>query len=193
MFSEDIKQLNSEHTGDFCVSSLHDFEVRALDESSEKDVINLIRKNLSSFKGQDIENGLDENALLIDTILKNYKKYGSCFYIVKDTLTNEVIAGAGLCSFASLPLEESIGEIRGLVLDEQYKGQGVGTVLMKLCLEKAKKFGYKQVYLQTTSQMEYAQNLFKRFGFKPIVDSSSQNDSINKLKIPHYFVLENLQ
>lgn len=55
---------------------------------------------------------------------------------------------------------KKIGEIRSLVVDDRYRKQGVGRLLLKACVDKAKKAKLREV-LSITDKV----NFFKQCGF----------------------------
>ncbi len=56
---------------------------------------------------------------------------------------------------------EDLAEIRSLVVSEEYQKLGIGTELVKACLEEAKNLKISKVFVLTTS-LEF----FKKLGFK---------------------------
>jgi len=67
----------------------------------------------------------------------------------------------GVCALHIL--WEDLAEIRSLVVKKEAQKQGVGTLLIKKCLNEAKQFGIKRVFVLT-----YIPDFFKKFGFKEI-------------------------
>jgi putative acetyltransferase len=59
-----------------------------------------------------------------------------------------------------------------MFLRKEFRSKGYGKLLLELCIEKARKFNYSAVYLETLSQMQAAINLYTQHGFsilkKPI-------------------------
>ena len=51
---------------------------------------------------------------------------------------------------------------------DAYKGKGISKMLMEACLQQAKVFGAKRVYLQSNSQLKTAIGLYEKYGFKHI-------------------------
>ena len=65
---------------------------------------------------------------------------------------------------------ENLAEIRSLAVDEKMQRKGVGTELVKICLEEAALFGIDRVFTLT-----YQPEFFKTLGF----------DYIDKKDLPH--------
>ena len=155
-------------------------------------VASLIRRNLEGF---------DEHDVLIATFrrLKNlhetYLREACQFLVAIDIVDpNRPIACAGLGPFHGLPLSEGVGEIRDLVVEESYRGRGIGKLLLDQSLHAAKTFGYRRLYLETSKSMLVAQRLFESRGFRPVTEKSRliSNTSLVPEEMPCYYLLESL-
>ncbi len=108
--------------------------------------------------------------------------------------TSEVVAAVRLQSLAGLPISEGMAEISDLVVDEGFRRKNIGKQILYSVIDFAKISGFKRLYLKTTPNMEVAQQLFKKFGFKPVTIQS--NDEVinydQNQSFPCYFVLEDL-
>lgn len=74
-----------------------------------------------------------------------------------------------IVGMASLYLLPKIGKINGLVedviVDESYRGQGLGEKLMRLLLAEAKRAGVQSVSLTSRSHRAAAHKLYEKLGF----------------------------
>ncbi len=158
------------------------------------EVVDLIRENLGVF--EDVGSVLAASYRRVDRMIQTYHHPGASYFVARDAASNEIIGGAGLGPLAGLPMEEGLGEIREMVLNEAYRGRGIGTQLLRCCLEIAKEYEYKRIYMETTPQMEKAQKLFKRFGFRPVTHAQGttpvQSEELDD-SLPCYFLLENVE
>ena len=102
------------------------------------------------------------------------------------------MGGVGIGPLQGLPPEEGVGEIRDMVLEEIYRGRGIGSRLLKRAIEEARKLGYGRLYLETTPQMHNARQLFLRFGFRPVTGGAKEKADLME-RLPCYFVLEVLK
>jgi amino-acid N-acetyltransferase len=88
---------------------------------------------------------------------------------------------AGTCALH--PCWEDLGEIRSLAVKEPYARQGIGTHLVKACLEEAASLGIKRVFALT-----YKPDFFLRFGFqttdKSKLPQKVWSDCIKCVKFP---------
>ncbi len=58
---------------------------------------------------------------------------------------------------------EDLAEIRSLCVAEQVRRRGIGTALVRACMEEARDFGIHQLFVLT-----YRTELFGRFGFREV-------------------------
>ncbi len=77
----------------------------------------------------------------------------------------EVIGGVGVAEFPGLP---ACAEIQKLYLDDSAKGKGYSKKLMTVAEEWAREASYKQLYLETHSNLTVAMKLYEKLGFQEI-------------------------
>ena len=65
---------------------------------------------------------------------------------------------------------EDLAEIKSLAVSEEYKGKGIGTMLVEACLKEAEELGVKRVFVLT-----YAHGFFSKLNF----------EELEKMKLPH--------
>ncbi len=58
---------------------------------------------------------------------------------------------------------EDLAEIKSLAIDEEFRGKGIGTEIIRACLKEAKDLGVKKVFALT-----YIKEFFFRYGFYEI-------------------------
>jgi amino-acid N-acetyltransferase len=58
---------------------------------------------------------------------------------------------------------EDLAEVRSMAVDEEWQNKGLGTVLLKACLEEARELGIKTIFCFT-----YRPAFFKRYNFMDI-------------------------
>ncbi len=155
-------------------------------------MIDLIRDTLERY--EEAGSVLASTNRRIANFRGTYDNEDSSYLAARDIDRNTIIGGAGVGPLAGLPKSEGMGEIRELVLQDAYRGRGLGTRLLHACLQKAKELGYRRIYLETTPQMENAQRLFRRFGFRPVRHQSSKKreDQDDGSSLPFYFLLEDI-
>ncbi len=164
------------------------FVTLAPDDANE--MCDIIRRNLSVF--EEVGSVLAATYRRLEGLSENYSGPGLRFISTIDATNRKLIGGAGVGPLAGLPLSEGYGEIRDLVIEPEFRGQGLGAELLRHCINTAKEFGYKHLYLKTTPQMQNAQRLFARFGFRAVTQGSGEKNEV-KTGLPCYYVLEDLE
>ncbi len=76
---------------------------------------------------------------------------------------NEVIGGVGIAEFDGI---EDCAELQKLYLDDSAKGKGFGKELMQIAVAWAASAGYKNLYLETHTNLAAAINLYEKMGFQ---------------------------
>ncbi len=100
----------------------------------------------------------------LDTMFANYQSPKSIYYIIEE---NKIVVGG--CGIKQLEnTDENICELQRMFLLPSSRGKGFGKLLIDLCINKGKEFGYDEIYLETLSQMKKAISLYEKAGFKKI-------------------------
>jgi putative acetyltransferase len=79
-------------------------------------------------------------------------------------VANEV----GVGCVALRPLGESVGEVKRMFVDAEWRGCGVGRALLGALIVGARQRGYATLRLGTLQDMNAAQSLYRSLGFVPI-------------------------
>ncbi|MFP4091005.1 MAG: N-acetyltransferase family protein [Cyclobacteriaceae bacterium] len=95
---------------------------------------------------------------------ENYQEERAIYYVV--AAGERLLGGCGIRQLASG--DEVTCELQRMFILPEARGKGIGKELMHLCLERAREFGYKQVYIETLSEMHHARRLYEYFGFEEI-------------------------
>ena len=150
----------------------------------------LISRNLQGY--EEAGSVLAATFRRLHNLTGTYGVEGARFFVLRDKNSGQCIGAAGIGSLHGLPPSEGLGEVRDLVLEVGFRGRGYGTRLLKRCVEEAKRLGYRSLYLETTPQMDKAQKLFVRFGFRPVTQAQTDLRAAGPQKVPGYFILEAL-
>ncbi|WP_345991182.1 N-acetyltransferase [Sulfurimonas sp. HSL-1716] len=89
-----------------------------------------------------------------------------------------------LVGFCALHVHSpALAEIRSLIIREEYRSKGIGSKIVKRCLEEAKGLGLKQVLSLT-----YKQSFFEKLGFMEIPKESLPDHKIwaDCIKCKHF-------
>ena len=174
------------------------FAIEAIEPDDEEAVGELIRRNLDVFD--------EQTPVLISTfrrlqsLHKTYSSLGSRLLVVKtQNLPRVLVACLGIGPLHGLPVSEGLGELRDLVVDQNYRGRGLGRFILDHGIRIAKELGYQRLYLETTDAMTAAQNLFQRRGFRPVTNQNplAEHSGVKASEtsgnvLPCYYLLEKL-
>ena len=98
------------------------------------------------------------------SVLYGGKAPQSAYFVALDD-DGQAAGGAGYAPFDGI---ESCAELQKLYLDDSVKGRGYGKELTKLVEEKVRAAGYKNLYLETHSNLTVAMSLYEKMGFHEI-------------------------
>ncbi len=76
------------------------------------------------------------------------------------------------------PKEKNASGFRLLAVTHTARGLGVGKALSKVCIEKARAFGNKQLIIHTTDYMKVAWGMYKKLGFERSEDLDFQQGNL---------------
>lgn len=97
-----------------------------------------------------------------DNLFQLFSVPGSVYFVLE--VNGKVGGGSGVFPTPGLPAE--CCELVKLYLLPEFRRQGLGLTLMKKCFQQAKTLGYKQIYLETMSELRHAIGLYEKAGFK---------------------------
>jgi putative acetyltransferase len=118
----------------------------------------------------------------LDMMFENYNKPTSAYYVVD--FDGKIIGGAGVAQLDNY--EGSICEFQKMYFLPEARGLGLGSEMIAICLDKAKKFGFEKCYLETMPYMQSAKALYKKNGFvsldKPVGDTGHYSCNVWMIK-----------
>lgn len=134
--------------------------LRPIREGDIKTVAEIIRKVMTEF--QAVGCGYSINDSEVDDMFTAYSPEGSEFYVVE---TKGQVLGCG--GYAPLKGgDDHTCELRKMYFLPELRGTGMGARMLELCLEEARRDGYRHCYLETMEGMEQARSLYASFGFE---------------------------
>lgn len=77
------------------------------------------------------------------------------------------------------PSSDDIIEILKLAVDNDFKGLGLGTKLMKKAICESYDLGYKNIILYTNSKLKAAIGLYEKLGFKKVALDDSHYEEVD--------------
>lgn len=138
-------------------------KLREIRPEDDKAIAKIIRTNLK-------QHGLDLPGTVyfdkgLDCLSKFYLSTSKRVYNIALDEEDKVIGGVGLAEFQGL---DNCAELQKLYLADCAKGHGYGYALIKHIIEQAVNMGYKQLYLETHTNLAAAIHMYKKMGFKKI-------------------------
>lgn len=79
---------------------------------------------------------------------------------------SEIIGGCGIFPTPALP--EGCVELVKFYISADYRGKGIGRMLMYKSIESARELGYKQIYLESMPELGKAISMYEKAGFRSI-------------------------
>jgi len=138
--------------------------LREIEPQDDPAIAALIRETLAEFGA--VGPGYASQDAEVDAMCAHYRAPGRVYYtLVRD---GRVLGGGGIA-----PLDGgdgSVCELRKMYFRPELRGLGLGTLLIRRCLEAAKTAGYRGIYLETLTHMDRAQRLYRSHGFQPVTE-----------------------
>ena len=135
-------------------------KIRPIEKNDNAVVADIIRLVMTEFEA--VGCGYSISDFEVEDMYAAYTLEKSAFYVVE--LDGRVLGCGGFGPLAGA--EADTCELRKMYFKSELRGLGVGTQLLNLCLEQAARVGFQHCYLETMDNMEQAQRLYGRHGFK---------------------------
>lgn len=139
---------------------MSDWIIRPIEPRDDAAVAHVIRTVMPEFGA--VGDGFAINDPEVDWMHRAYSAPRSAYFVLERE--GRVIGGGGVA-----PLEGGDAdtcELRKMYFLPEARGLGAGRALMMLCLDSARRFGFKRCYLETLRGMDAAIRLYERAGFR---------------------------
>ena len=154
--------------------------IRPIQKKDNEQIATVIRKVLIDLGVPKVGTAYADKAL--DFMYEAYDKEKAVYFVVEEN--DKIIGGAGIAQLDNY--DGNVCELQKMYFLEEARGRGVGSAMMKKCIEKATTFGFDQCYLETMTYMDAAQKLYKNSGFKlldgPLGDTGHFSCPVQMLK-----------
>lgn len=139
-------------------------EIREINPEDNTELATVIKEVL-------IEFGADPKTTMLGdpSLYKMYEYYQfekAVFFVA--WINGKIVGGCGIKKLDGSAKEDKICELQRMYLLPEARGLGIGKKLMEICLDKAKEFGYKKIYIESLPQMKSAIKLYTKSGFEYI-------------------------
>ena len=134
--------------------------IREITQEDNIQVAKLIRQVLEDLGVPKVGTAYEDKAL--DMMFETYDSKSRATYFVAENETG-IIGCAGIAELDNC--NQNICELQKMYFLEQARGLGIGAQMIKVCLDKAKAYGFEKCYLETMPNMKAAQKLYVKSGF----------------------------
>lgn len=141
---------------------LEQVNIRTIKEKDNAALAELIRSTLKEFGANHPGTVYyDDSTNHLSDIFKTPRS----IYFVAEFI-GEVVGGGGIYPTEGLPTDTC--ELVKMYLYPQIRGIGLGTLLIKKCIDFAKQTGYQNIYLETMPELQQALKTYQKLGFEYI-------------------------
>lgn len=98
-----------------------------------------------------------------DALSELFQKPRSVYYVA-ETEEGQITGGGGIYPTEGLP--EDTCELVKMYLLPEARGKGLGKSIIERCLETAKSYGFKQIYIESMPELKQALKVYEKFGFE---------------------------
>ena len=139
--------------------TLNNFKIREIQPEDNSEIAITIRKILIEFGVPKVGTAYADTVL--DSLYDVYQDKKAIYFVIEKD--GEIYGGAGIKQLDNY--SGNVCELQKMYFLPEARGIGLGSKMMKTCLDKAKEFGYAHCYLETLPYMEDARKLYKKVGF----------------------------
>ncbi|SIS65715.1 putative acetyltransferase [Zobellia uliginosa] len=136
--------------------------IRNIRKEDNEQVAVLIRKVLVDLGAPKV--GTAYADVTLDSMFENYDRPRAAYFVVEEN--DKILGCAGVAQLDNC--DDNICELQKMYFLEEARGRGIGSEMLRICLEKAREFNFKKVYLETMPYMKAAQKLYEKMGFEYI-------------------------
>jgi putative acetyltransferase len=157
-----------------------EFQIRPITASDNDVIAEIIRSTLMEF-GAAKEGTMYYDPSVYNTF-QRFQKEKCAYFIVEKN--EKIVGGGGVFQTEGLP--EGVVELSRMYLLPEARGKGMGKFLLQYCEKAAHDFGYQQIYLETTNELQLAIPLYEKSGYEyldaPLCDTGHFGCGIRMLK-----------
>jgi len=138
-------------------------EFRKIKESDNKALGDIMQEVLLEYDAVEGKSMLGDPTQY--KMFEQYQENRSVYYVA--VMDGEIVGGCGVKKVPNQN-DDSICELQRMYVLKKARGKKIGKELILNCIDVAKKFNYKSMYLESFPQMQEAINLYKKNGFYDI-------------------------
>lgn len=141
---------------------MNDYFIRPITKIDNPQIAEVIRGVLLEFGVPKVGTAYADKSL--DCMFETYEGSRKIYFVVEEN--GKITGGAGIQQLDHG--DENVCELQKMYFAPESRGKGIGAEMMRICLEKAKTFGFEYCYLETMPYMENARKLYTKSGFEPL-------------------------
>jgi len=145
-----------------------DYLIRPIRRKDNPAVARIIRQVMTEYGAVGADYSISDPE--VDAMFEAYPSPGASFFVIERR--GNVVGCGGMGPLADA--EEGVCELRKMYFLTELRGLGLGTRLLGVILDEARKSVYRQCYLETLDHMNHARHLYRRHGFE-FIDSPMGN------------------
>lgn len=96
-----------------------------------------------------------------DHLFELFRTKGSAYFVAE--MDNEIVGGGGIFPTPGLPAKTC--ELVKMYLLPKARGVGLGRTIIEKCMQTAREYGFKKIYLETMPELKLALKVYEKFGF----------------------------
>lgn len=139
-----------------------DFLIRPIQTRDDARMASIIRTVMPEFGAVGCGFAIEDAE--VDTMSSAYAAPRCVYWVIERN--GEIQGGGGIAPLASADV--TVCELRKMYFLPSLRGLGAGAALIAVCLDHARRLGYRACYLETLTGMDAAQALYLRTGFERI-------------------------
>ncbi len=159
---------------------MNDCIIRPITQKDNAQIAQVIRSVLTEFGVPKVGTAYADKSL--DCMFESYTQEKKAYFVIEEN--NQIIGGAGICQLDNF--DGNVCELQKMYFAPEARGRGIGTKMMKTCLDKAREFGFEKCYLETMPYMDDARKLYYKSGFvnleKPMGDTGHYSCNVWMIK-----------
>lgn len=139
-----------------------EYRIILIQKSHNRSISKIIKTVMPEFGA--CGSGFAINDPEVNDMYAAYKKNKHAYFVI---LKNKlVLGGAGIAPLKNGPKDHC--ELQKMYFLPHARGLGLGSKMLNICLNTAKKMGYTHCYLETFHTMGQAMHLYQKHGFQEI-------------------------
>ena len=97
-----------------------------------------------------------------DSLYELFRKDRSAYFVAE--FNGHIVGGGGVFPTEGLPADTC--ELVKMYLLPEVRGKGLGKSIIEQCLDRARLFGYRNIYLESMPELKLALKVYEKFGFE---------------------------